>query len=184
MSIDKQLDSPTNESNSISSEDDRINDMSKYYLNNDYKDRIIHNLESGESESDNWYDEDDVDDSCQKLMSDIQSHTSLNHVSSLFMIIKRFQNILLINIKYETYKSKYFIVFLAVVWCCIGVFYGILYEGWTIHRSFLFSLTAMASSGMPTPTCVPPILVNGVVVGDEEKNCLLGKYLIVCWVSS
>ena len=60
------------------------------------------------------------------------------------------------NIIYSKYVyRKIMVVFIASIWLCIGVIYGVFYEKYDLDHAFYFAIGAMAASGNPSPTCTP-----------------------------
>ena len=60
------------------------------------------------------------------------------------------------NMIYSKYVyRKIMVVFIASIWLCIGVLYGVFYEKYDLDHAFYFAIGAMAASGNPSPTCTP-----------------------------
>jgi hypothetical protein len=75
-----------------------------------------------------------------------------HNISNKGYLSKILASPLLVNLKvwtmWSVHKDKYITVFLAFMWLCIGVAYGLYYEEWSFSESFRFALGAMAASGM------------------------------------
>ncbi|RYH12963.1 two pore domain potassium channel family protein, partial [archaeon] len=84
---------------------------------------------------------------------------------------------LLHSIGWTHHRAKYIVISIALSWFCLGVLYGVYFEGWPVSRSMFFTLASMSGSGSQPPPCTDGDLYTCKL--DPTRSLLLGSYVLL-----
>lgn len=69
------------------------------------------------------------------------------------------------------YRTQIILTFLCIVWIIVGIIYGMLIEEWDFVSSLYFSVSALSTAGLNTPTC------KGLTLDTCHLHDLTGFYV-------
>ena len=110
------------------------------------------------------------------FMSSKEQMVEENTLSSPHVLSVYFTDFL-IRIGYYDQKTKFLFVLAAVGWYIVGIFYGVIFEQWTISHSSFCALSAMSANGL-----CPPVCLNGDIFSckiGSLRALLHGCYIMV-----